>query len=470
MSKEIVEIKEADLPQKLKALWLKALSAVELQNHSYAISLCQAILKDEPGYVDARKLARKCAVVMQGGAKKKKGNAVTQMFSGGFSASKLQNQAKKDAVGALVALEKELEKEPYSDQLNEILYDVAIRLNLLETAAFALETVRKGAPENTKLLHKLAEFYLARDMPAEASDVYQDITKQDPSDIHAVKGYKDSTARASMKKDNWSEDASLADITRDQDEAAKMEDASRTALTRDQMRDRLASLMEQYQADQNNLSVVKQIAKLYEDMEYWPDSYVFYNWAYELSNKDSTLKNKADQMKAKATAENIQQLEEQLKADPDNAELKAELETLKQDQAAEAIADAQARVDQNPTDPQLRFELGSALYHAGNFNEAIPHLQQAKRNPHIRTRVLLTLGRCFDEKGMHDIALNQLKEALEDLSAMDGVKKEVLYEMGQISSKMGDAAAALEYYKPIYEADYGYRDVAKLVEEAYSGN
>ena len=365
-------------------------------------------------------------------------------------------------------MEQELAKDPYNSQLNDILFDTALTSNMLETAAFALETVRKGAPENTKLLHKLAEHYLAIDQPDKASDVYNDIVKQDPSDIDAVKGAKDSSARASMKKQKWDQSQSMDDLRRDAEGDQALEDSDRAALTRDQMREKLANLMEQYQADQNNLAVVKQIADLYEQMEYWPDSYVFYNWAHQISNGDVTLKNKADLMKQKAADQNIQELQAKVDADPENEELKNELSQLKADRAAEAVADAEKRVEQNPTDPQVRFELGLAYFNAGNYDGAIPHLQQAKRNPHIRTRVLLTLGRAFNEKGMHDIAVKQLEEALEELHAMDGTKKEVLYEMGLINAKMGNKEAALDSFKLIYEVDYGYRDVAQRVESSYS--
>ena len=101
---------------------------------------------------------------------------------------------------------------------NDLLFDCALRLNMLNTAAFALETVRKGSPENTKLLHKLAEHYLARDMPQEAADVYNDIVKQDGTDIDAVKGSKDATARASMKKQKWEEAQSFRDVMKSGDD------------------------------------------------------------------------------------------------------------------------------------------------------------------------------------------------------------------------------------------------------------
>ena len=50
---------EKELPDNARTLWLKARSAVELRNNGYAISLIQAVLKDNPGFLDGRKLLRK---------------------------------------------------------------------------------------------------------------------------------------------------------------------------------------------------------------------------------------------------------------------------------------------------------------------------------------------------------------------------------------------------------------------------
>jgi hypothetical protein len=51
---------------------------------------------------------------------------------------------------------------------------------------------------------------------------------------------------------------------------------------------------------------------------------------------------------------------------------------------------------------------------------------------------------------------------------MDNTKKEVLYELAQVCEKMGDKANSLEALKEIYNADYGYKDVAARVESSYS--
>ena len=465
MSDDLTEVTEAELPNNLKALWLKAQSAYEMKNYSYAVSLCHAVLKESSGFLDARKLARNSAAADLVGKKKKKG-----LFGGSsLSLMKIPSMGKKDPEGALMALEKELVKDPFDGQGNDLLFDNALRLNMLNTAAFALETVRKGSPENTKLLHKLAEHYLARDMPDLAADVYNDIVKQDATDIDAVKGAKDATARASMKKQKWEEAQSFRDVMKSGDEAAELEAANRAAMTRDQMLDKLGKLSEEYAGDNENLALVKEIADLYEQLEDWPNAYSFYQYAYDLSNKDVALQNKAAYMKDKAAEFQLSELKVACESDPENTELKEQYEQMLSERTSEQVDEAQQRVDRNPTDPQLRYELGLALYNAGNHSDAIPHLQQATRNPHIRTRVLLLLGRTFRAKNMHDLAIKQLADALADLHGMDGTKKEVLYEKGLIHEDMNDKESALDSFKQIYEVDYGYRDVAKRVEESYSG-
>jgi len=459
-------IKEADLSSSCKPLWLKAISAVETNNHQYAASLLQAVLKEAPDFLDGRKLLRRCQIQMTGGKKKA---GLFGSKGGGFSSMKIASQAKKDPAAAVLALEKELDKDPFNEQLNDLLHDTFMRLNMLDSAGFALETVRKGHPENTKLLHKLADHYLARDMPAEAAEVYNDIVKQDHTDSEAIKGGKDATARASMQKQKWEQAENMRDLMKDEAGVMEMEAAARAGMTRDQLEDKRDVLVAKYNEDANNLAVVKELAAVFEELEDWPNSSTFYDWAHGLSKGDIALKNKASIMRDKSAEFELRKLHQAAEADPDNEALLRDYEEKKAARLAEQVDIAKKRIDQNPTDPQLRFEYGQALYHSGNYGEAIPQLQQATRNPHIRTRVLLLLGRTFRAKSMFDIAIKQLADALADLHAMDNTKKEVLYEKGLIHGEMGDKDAALECFKQIYEVDYGYRDVAKRVEDSYSG-
>jgi len=457
-------VTEIDLPEKIKKFWFKALTAVQTDNPAYAIPLIQAVLFEYPEFLEGRKLLRKCALQVTKGEKKK---GIFGINTSGMSAMKLQSQAKKDPAAVLPLIEKELEKDPANDSLNELLHDVCLRLGYLETAGFALETVRQTNPANAKLLHKLAEFYLAQNDPTKAYEVYTTITKHNPTDGRAIKGSKDASARASMQKQKWDENTDMRTLLRNADESAAMEKASRTGLTREQLKERRNEVIDRYGADPNNLAVTKELAGIYEQLEDWEKAHTFYDWAYNLSNGDVALETKAAAMRDLALETALIQLEAGVAADPDNAELRAQLEARRHERRVEKVAEAKQRVEQNPTDPLLRYDLGRALYELGDHSAAIPHLQQATRNPHIRTKVLLLLARAFKGKSMFDLAIKQLTEAIADLSAMDGTKKEVLYEKGVTHEEMGDKAAALDCFKQIYEVDYGYRDVAQRVESSY---
>lgn len=460
------EITEKELQPNLKPLWLKALTAVQASNPTYAVSLLQGVLKDAPGFLEARKLLRKCELQIAGGAKKK--STFFGIQTGGMGSMKLQGQAKKDPEGTLPLIEKELEKDPLNDQANDLLFDVCVKLEMFETAAFALETIRKGNPENAKLLHKLATFYINREQPQMAAEVYNDIIKHHPTDGVAIKGAKDASARASMQKAKWDENADMRSLMKDQSQFEELEKASRTGLTKEQLMERRDKVIEKYNEDPNHLATVKELAGLYEQLEDWHNAQSFYTWAHSLSSGDVALSAKAAAMKDKAIDADLKSLETAVLEDPNNEELKAALDARRADRLTEQVEEAQRRVDQNPTDPHLRFDLGTALYNVGDFSAAIPHLQQATRNPHIRTKVLLLLGRTFKAKGMFDLSIKQLADALADLHAMDGVKKEVLYEKGMIHGEMGDKVSALDCFKQIYEVDYSYRDVAQRVESSYS--
>jgi len=77
------------------------------------------------------------------------------------------------------------------------------------------------------------------------------------------------------------------------------------------------------------------------------------------------------------------------------------------------------------------------------------------------------LGRCYGELGMLDLAIKQLEEATKEILSMDAIKKEIVYNLGLVYERMGKRERTLDCMKQIYEADYGYRDVAERVEASY---
>jgi hypothetical protein len=70
---------------------------------------------------------------------------------------------------------------------------------------------------------------------------------------------------------------------------------------------------------------------------------------------------------------------------------------------------------------------------------------------------------------MLDLAAKTLEDAASELLAMDNIKKDIVYNLGVLYEKMGDKEKSVNAMKQIYEVDYGYKDVARRVEESYGG-
>jgi Flp pilus assembly protein TadD len=143
------------------------------------------------------------------------------------------------------------------------------------------------------------------------------------------------------------------------------------------------------------------------------------------------------------------------------------LKTAKKNRAEILLVDARNRVERNPTDLQLRFELGEHLVNAEHFREALPELQRARQNPNARLKAMNLLGCCYAELGMLDLAMKELEEASKEILSMDARKKEILFNLGLVYERMGEREKSLTCMKQIYQADYGYKDVAKRVESSY---
>jgi len=452
-------ITDRQLPQAEMGLWMKAQQAVEARNYKYAVSILRTLVKRAPGFLEGRKVLRACEVKVTPDAGRR-----SSLFSGVRLTS-----ARKDPEAAITSVEDDLEKDPYSVTANETLFAAATDLNLPDLAAFALETICQGQPNAKKHLHMLANHYIKNEQFAEAAETYRRILQVDRTDPIAMRGEKDCAARASMKQGNWEGSGDFRTKMKNQNATAELESGDKVGLTRAEMEARLAQLSEEYAVDNTNLQVVKDIASIYEQMEDYGNAYSFYAYAFQLSGSaDISINDKAMEMHEKSLQAELAYYEQVLAADPTNEEARANLAARRKEVAQAVVADAKARVEANPTDAQLQFKYGQALFDAEEFSEAIPPLQRARTNPNLRIKAMLMLGKCYASKNMTDMAIHQLEEANNELVMMDDTKKEILYMIGNLYEKVGNREKFLEAFKTIYEVDYGYLDVAKRVEAAYS--
>jgi tetratricopeptide (TPR) repeat protein len=462
---------EKELSDDQRAHWLKAVAAIELRNFGYAISLLQGILKQEPQFLTGRQLLRRTEVTRFKAAKKKFFNVSTASVS----VMKAQREIKKDPKRAVELIEKILEDEPYNKQANLALKEAAAAAGWLETAVFALQTFLEENPRDTKVMHGLARLYHDLGDSEREVETYNRISAIDPADAAAVRLGKDASARGSMKSGGWGSAESYRDLIKDKEAAVSLEQQSRMQLSGESLSQQIAETYAMHEAEPQNVDVARRLGSLSEQKDDLEAAIAWYRYASDLTHgSDPGLLRKISDLGVKQTERAIATLEEAMANNTGDsmalAERQAALVAAKKRRAEMLVDEARKRVERNPTDLQFRFELGENLMNAGHFREALPELQRARQNPNARLRAMNALGRCYRELSMFDLAAKQLEEAAREIGTMDATKKEIVYNLGLVYEQMGDRKKSLGCMKQIYEADYGYKDVATRVESSYTSN
>jgi tetratricopeptide (TPR) repeat protein len=388
---------------------------------------------------------------------------------------KAQREIRKDPQRAVEMLEKVLEDEPYNRQANLVLKDAALAAGWPETAVFALQTLLEENPRDVKILHELGRLYRQQGHHEQEVEIYNQITATNPLDAEALRLGKDASARASMKRGGWTQAESYRDLIKDKEVAISLEQQSRMRLTGESLDQQIAEAYALHQAEPANIDLARRLGGLNEQKEDFEAAIGWYEYAADLTKgADTGLVRKASDLKMKCLEREIAVHEEFLctrgATNESYAKSSELLKAAKAKRAELLIADAQERVARNPTDLQLRFEVGENLFNAGRFRDALPELQRARQNPYARLKAMNLLGCCYRELEMLDLAVKQLEEASKEILSMDAMKKEMVYNLGLVYERMGEQEKSVACMKQIYEVDYGYKDVAKRVESSYARN
>ncbi|MBI5829636.1 MAG: tetratricopeptide repeat protein, partial [Chloroflexi bacterium] len=259
-----------ELPDLGRQLYKKANDAVNRQIYGYAIDLLNQILEMEPSFLDGRKLLRGVQWrQFQGmGTIKQK---MAGMSSAG-AAMKAQGTLKKNPAQAMVEAERVLNGDPGNATALGVLADGAEATQMLETAAFALESLRQTKPDDVKLLKRLGEFYNRTGENEKARQVYELVLKLKPDDADAFKAMKDATAKGALQKGGWEKEGDFRGKMKDQEEAKSLEQESRVVKSDDMLGNLIAETEQKLQDQPSNLAVARQLARYYREKGRFDDA------------------------------------------------------------------------------------------------------------------------------------------------------------------------------------------------------
>jgi tetratricopeptide (TPR) repeat protein len=495
---------EKDLPLAKRNAYLKALSALELGNHGLVVSMLGPLVAEEPEFLAGRKLLREAQVMRSKGKSSFLGLSGGGLSLGRGKVKKLIESG--DCRAALAEAEKGLESDPMGSQPNRELHDAAEaaaaaarvemasrqagfdaspeegkenaarhldtareKVRVFETIArFALETIALD-PKNTKVRHDLGDYLMRIEDYDEASKAYDEILRRNPMDLDARDKAKEAAARRSMQRGKLGT-STFAELVKQRQQGG----AEEKVVTVGESAEDLARVVyEAHEAGNPDREAARKLADIHYAKEDYDQALEYYRYLSALANDtDPGLLRKISDTEVRKISTAIAFKEKELTAmapdSPEAVALRAELDDLRRGKAEQMLGEARKRVERNPTDLQYRFELGEQMVLAGHYKEAIPELQKARSNPNTRTKALNMLGKCYTERNMLDLAAKTLTDAASEIPGMDGTKKDILYNLGLVYERMGDAGKSLDCMKEIYEVDYGYLDVAARVESSYS--
>src|SRR6266536_155520 len=327
---------------------------------------------------------------------------------------------KKNPKRTVEIFENVLEKEPYNRQANLVLKEAALAAGWPQIAVFALRTLLEENSRVVKVLQELGRLYHQLGDSDQEEEIYNQITAINPLDAQVLRLGKDASARASMKRGGWTQAESYRDLIKDKDVAISLEQQSRMRLTGEALDQQIAETYVRHKAEPANIDLVRRLGALNEQKEDFEAAIRWYQCAADLTKgADAGLIRKVSDLRIKRLEREIAVLEEFLSTHGVEHEFygkkSEELKAAKKNRAEILLDDARKRVERNPTDLQLRFELGEHLVDAGRFREAVPELQRARQNPNARLKAMNLVGRCYGELVMFDLAMKQLEEASKEI-------------------------------------------------------
>jgi tetratricopeptide (TPR) repeat protein len=119
-----------------------------------------------------------------------------------------------------------------------------------------------------------------------------------------------------------------------------------------------------------------------------------------------------------------------------------------------------------PTDLQAKYEYAVRLVRNRRYNDAIPLLQEAQRDPRRKIAAMNMIGYCFFLKGWLPDAIDIYTQAIDSYEIKeDAVGKELRYNLARAYEEQGDTEKALDIYRKLAQFDFGYRDVSQRVDK-----
>jgi tetratricopeptide (TPR) repeat protein len=444
-------------------LFEKADYAVARGNLDYAIEMLMQCVKTEPNFIKGRQILRAVQMKRAEGA-----GGFKRAFSAARTSPALTKGkmlASKDPIEAMNVAEEILCDDPKNGGALLLLSEAAANANFPETTVQTLEHYTRLHPRDAKALHWLARTYTLIERYDLSRDVYDRILELNPNDFDAQKGVQDAIAHGALQKGGWEDAESYRDVMKDKDEAVALEQQSRVVRAEDMIDNLIKENLEKLKQEPENPVIQRELGKLYGQKNDLDTALQYLEKIFKAEGgADPSLEEEISLVRVNRLKARRDAFKKQLAAEPARAaELKKQITDIEQEHDKLLLANAERLVERYPNDLLYRYDLGALYMKMGNPQGAIEQFQKSVGQPQRRVPSLNFLGQCFQQLGLHDLAVDQYIKAAEELPTLDGLKKDILYNLGKTYEALGQNEKAIAEYKKIAAVDFSFRDVREKI-------
>ena len=456
------------MSEQIKKLYKRTEEALKRNNYDLAIELLKnQILKYTPNDVKARKLLRATVKKKhQAHGAPTKGQAMSKGI--GAQAKLKFAQMRKKWNTVIEEAENYLLHDPTNVPVLFALGEACMHSGHTDTAIFVFEDIYATDPSHVKSLIKLSEIHKGLGHYDKAIFYCQKAAKLSPTDGEISREVK---RIAAMKTtDVYTEAKSSRDLIKDKDKANVLEKLNQKIRSKEDAEEVIGILQRQLQEDPENKKLLRDLAEKYLILAKY--DFNGYDHAAELLQKylemDPTnfdTKYKIANCKVNKLNGQMEVLRNRLKKNPQDANISQQLKQLQKNKLAVEIQEYRVLADERPTESELRYKLGKALFQCKQFDEAIANFQQAIQSPGLRVEALNYMGQAFLHKKNYALAEAQFKNALEGLASSHKAYKTLLYSLGVVYESAGKKADAIDTFTSLLNIDIQYKDVSDRLDK-----
>jgi tetratricopeptide (TPR) repeat protein len=440
--------------------------ALQRGNLEYVLDVTAQVLKIAPSCVAVRRLQRVAQLRHLGGKTKIFAKAFGSVTNAGF----LFGGGKKDPAKILENAEKMLASDPTSIPALKLLAEAAQAFDWPETFVFAWESIHELNPSDREALLQFGEACYAAKRPKDALRLADELLKLKPQDGDALALMRKSAIAQTTEKGNWEEKGSFREKLKDEAQSTLLEQSAKIMTSDETTQKLIDEALVRLQAQPDNLNHYRSVVDGYKKLNKLEAALEYIGKARALpaGAADTTLAKQESDLRNAILSNRLKGLQAQVALAPGDTALAESFAKAKRDYAETQLAEAKDFVERYPNDYGARFTLANLYFEAGDYQNAIANYQQAQKNPKVRIQAITGMGKALKARKMFDLAVAQFQTAKGELTLMDDLKKDVIYELASCFENMGKKTEAIAEYKILYSEDIGFRDVADKINAFYS--